>query len=697
MWRGVLVVMLCFGLAGTAWAMRTRKPSTYTDLTDPNQLTDLNNFIEDVQYVLNGRYSLENIDHDPNLGDSDTPARQGHKGDLVYAEFGGLQHLCINTSFPASTAWTCINIGVLSTCPGGADTMVQFNDNGTCGGDSAFTFDKNLDHAALGSDGVIDKTFSPDNFGNYTSSSNQILTVSDTRDTWVPTVLQDGITVEMKAEPSAQEGFDGVLLNGISSLFVADGTAGSTATTKWIADSFFGTHFNALTGMFGTGATDSIDLLAGWSVNSDMVVNLSGAGTTNEIDDLIWTSFLDEVTITADLIDSIIFQGYFQDMVLNVPSITLGAVILPFQASLDVNGSTVTDGVVFIPYASDIDITTDNLESVASVHLNIDADYTATANTGQNDVSDKAMVYDFLLDGATTIDGVLTTVIQSTQNADMDSLDDGSSSASWTMYGWLAQQTIGSANDSGTFQTMRGIDLTQTWSGDANGTNVDGAKITGLAKAGTGTVTTATSLNLVAPIRSAGTLTNAYTVQFTVPTTASLENFGLYASSGVSGILVVEGNTANQFETSLDFQEPTTDRRITFPDATGIVVVSAEPISAIAAGVWTPTSNNITNLVSSSAAEGQYIRVGSVVTGSLQLTVDPTLSATATELELDLPVASNFGATSDAAGACGGSDVASEVAEVRADTTSDEMEVTWVTTSLASHEIACSFSYQVIP
>jgi len=116
----------------------------------------------------------------------------------------------------------------------------------------------------------------------------------------------------------------------------------------------------------------------------------------------------------------------------------------------------------------------------------------------------------------------------------------------------------------------------------------------------------------------------------------------------------------------------------------------------LAAGQWTPTTNNIANFGTSSAAEGSYMRVGSVVTGSVQLTVDPTLSATSTELELDLPVASNFGATSDAAGSCGGSDVASEVAEVRADVTSDELEVIWITTSLASHEISCSFSYQII-
>lgn len=116
----------------------------------------------------------------------------------------------------------------------------------------------------------------------------------------------------------------------------------------------------------------------------------------------------------------------------------------------------------------------------------------------------------------------------------------------------------------------------------------------------------------------------------------------------------------------------------------------------LAAGVWTPTSNNIANLDSATAGEGQYIRVGNVVTGSVLITVDPTLATTSTQLELDLPVASDFGATSDAAGSCGGDDLVSEVAGIRADATSNELEVLWVTTSLASHEISCSFSYQIL-
>src|SRR3989338_851925 len=136
--RRVLMVTLGIVLVSTTvWAQRSKRPQSFTDLTDPNQLVELNNVLSDFWNITNGRYTLDNITTNP----QDT--RKGHKGDLVYATFGGNDHLCVSTSFPAGLNWTCVNVGTLATCPGGADTQVQFNDNGNCGGDTNFTWDKN--------------------------------------------------------------------------------------------------------------------------------------------------------------------------------------------------------------------------------------------------------------------------------------------------------------------------------------------------------------------------------------------------------------------------------------------------------------------------------------------------------------------------------------------------------------------------
>src|SRR3990167_7771920 len=172
-------------------------------------------------------------------------------------------------------------------------------------------------------------------------------------------------------------------------------------------------------------------------------------------------------------------------------------------------------------------------------------------------------------------------------------------------------------------------------------------------------------------------------------------DYGLYFRAVSSSPIVYEG-TANAFETVINFTNPTADRTVTIGDSSGTVLLTSGTVSDVTAGQWTPTTNNIANLDSSSAAEGQYIQVGATVTGSIQLTVDPTTANTSTQLELDLPVASNFGATSDAAGSCGSPDLEDEVGAIRADATSNELEVLWITNSAASHELNCSFSYQII-
>lgn len=158
----------------TVQAMRTRKPPTFTNLQDPNQLVELNSYLADLHELTNGRYTLENLTTDP----QDT--RKGQKGDLVYASFGGGEHLCVNTSFPTGMEWTCVNVGLLSDCPGGADTSVQFNDNGDCGGDISFLFDKNLDHAALDGDGTatVDEAVTEDG-DSGSRTAFEALNVSD--------------------------------------------------------------------------------------------------------------------------------------------------------------------------------------------------------------------------------------------------------------------------------------------------------------------------------------------------------------------------------------------------------------------------------------------------------------------------------------------------------------------------------------
>jgi len=113
-------------------------------------------------------------------------------------------------------------------------------------------------------------------------------------------------------------------------------------------------------------------------------------------------------------------------------------------------------------------------------------------------------------------------------------------------------------------------------------------------------------------------------------------------------------------------------------------------------GTYTPTLFNVTNMAASTAFACQYLRVGNTVVVSGRVNVDPTAAAAATELGISLPIASNFGATTNCGGTANGDAVVSESASIEADAANDRAAMKWITTSLAAHDMFFCFSYTVI-
>lgn len=168
---------------------------------------------------------------------------------------------------------------------------------------------------------------------------------------------------------------------------------------------------------------------------------------------------------------------------------------------------------------------------------------------------------------------------------------------------------------------------------------------------------------------------------------------GAASGSGVGGeILLDPGSSGSGTPGQVRFGDLTSNGVLATTLGNGTVAVDA----TITAGTWTPTLTNVANLAGSTAFQCQYLRIGATVTGSCRFSVDPTTTVTSTQLGVSLPVASNFGAVEDAAGACGGEAVAGETAAVRADASNDRMEVRWQAADVTDHVVTCSFSYQVI-
>ena len=501
----------------------------------------------------------------------------GRRGELKCANFSGCNQICMNTnSGPNSgTSWSCFCPS--STCPGGSDTQVQYNDGGTCGGDEGFTFTEstNLVNINEATDGDSVLLRLDNDLANSSGSTNETaqLRFGFGSDTDVARIRVGKINE-----------FTDVSTSDVFLAFDVDGDAVSQEVLRiWGSDdaatiSGYGVSIGTTA---RENATVEIRPING-SSSSNILLLSNGSGAANRI----FRVTQGNSTINGD------------DALLSNYGLS---VLSDSQASVTIQGRS-SDAVASLVFGDEEGPTT-TLEllnpSTAST-----AYYLELGSSGRTGLQQESPLIVF---------------------------NEGSTST----------QQLASGSTITNFRFNQFISPT----------------INGLVGGAIETVTNGATVYISdAPSGSNITFTN-----------------GPYA-------LWVDAGSA-RFDGAVE---------VASIDTGGGVALE------LAAGQWTPTTNNIANLDSSSVAEGQYMRVGATVTGSIQLTVDPTTANTSTQLELDLPIASNFGATSDAAGSCGSPDIEDEVGAIRADITSDELEVLWITNSAASHELDCSFSYQII-
>ena len=118
-------------------------------------------------------------------------------------------------------------------------------------------------------------------------------------------------------------------------------------------------------------------------------------------------------------------------------------------------------------------------------------------------------------------------------------------------------------------------------------------------------------------------------------------------------------------------------------------------VGQLDSGTYTPTLTNTTNISASTAYVCQYMRVGSVVTVSGKLDVDPTAGGTVI-LGVSVPIASNFTAE-EQAGGVGASDSTNETPmSIYADSTNDR--VTFESSKLGggNQHVHFAFTYRII-
>lgn len=119
-------------------------------------------------------------------------------------------------------------------------------------------------------------------------------------------------------------------------------------------------------------------------------------------------------------------------------------------------------------------------------------------------------------------------------------------------------------------------------------------------------------------------------------------------------------------------------------------------IPTATSSTYTATLTGVTNVTTSTPHIAQYTRVGDIVTvfGSLDVT---TTLAVATEVDISLPIASNFAAATDANGTGTASSAIATNAYIDADATNDRVRLKFIGLSVGgAGSIFYSFSYKVI-
>lgn len=197
-----------------------------------------------------------------------------------------------------------------------------------------------------------------------------------------------------------------------------------------------------------------------------------------------------------------------------------------------------------------------------------------------------------------------------------------------------------------------------------------------------------------------------------VTTVTDADNFVLTTSGEVTaGVPALSAGTVLFLDPStagaLTSTEPTTNGQVSKPLAVivhastrmffmnmrGLLIDSTTDISS---GTYTPTLTNVANLDGSTAYDAQYMKVGSTVTVSGKVDVNPTLTVTSTQLGISLPIASALSAAEQCGGTAFAPGIAGQGAAILADATNDRAQMQWVASDVSNQSMYFTFTYKII-
>jgi len=96
----ILFLGILISVSFNIYALRSPSPQRFTDFTDKSQINQLNDFLETIWNITNGRYNINIVTTNP---DGNT---KGDVGDILLFNDSGTYYLCINVT--GSTIWRSV-------------------------------------------------------------------------------------------------------------------------------------------------------------------------------------------------------------------------------------------------------------------------------------------------------------------------------------------------------------------------------------------------------------------------------------------------------------------------------------------------------------------------------------------------------------------------------------------------------------
>lgn len=113
-------------------------------------------------------------------------------------------------------------------------------------------------------------------------------------------------------------------------------------------------------------------------------------------------------------------------------------------------------------------------------------------------------------------------------------------------------------------------------------------------------------------------------------------------------------------------------------------------------GEYTPTITNTTNVAASTAFVCQYILMGNYCLVGWHADIDPTAAGpTASEIQMTLPIPSDFSAATDANGSGSTEDTAGQSGRITADATSNKVRYLFLAESVANNSHGGTYIYRI--